>query len=95
MAKTVGFGWYSSPVKFNILEILIRQHYLLMMHDAGPLVAPRGLLAARIARDTKMRPTRRRAQFDMTISPIIDPESAVKQIYCATLCDPVRVWCLT
>src|SRR5712671_31346 len=51
------------------------------------------MLAARIARDTKMRPARRRAQFDTTISPIIDPEPAVKHVYCAILCDPVRICC--
>src|SRR4051794_22567537 len=50
------------------------------------------MLAARIARDTKMRPTKRRAQFDTTISPIINPERAVKQIFCAILCDLVRFW---
>ena len=49
------------------------------------------MLAARITRDTKMRPAKRRAQFDTTISPIIDPEGAVKQIYCAILCDLVRI----
>src|SRR5882757_8204877 len=48
------------------------------------------MLAARIARDTKMRPAKRRAQFDTTISPIVDPEGAVKQLYCAILCDLVR-----
>ena len=61
------------------------------MHEAGLLVAPHGPdVAAWIARDTKMRPAKRRAQFDTTISPIIDPEGAVKQLYCAILCDPVR-----
>jgi len=62
-----------------------------MMHESGPLVAPHApMLAARIPRDTKMRPAKRRAQFDTTISPIIDPEGAVKQLYCAILCDLVR-----
>ena len=42
-----------------------------------------------------MRPARRRAQFDTTISPIIDRQRAVKQICCAILCDLVRFWCLT
>src|SRR6266446_5029653 len=76
--------------------MLIRQHYLLMMHEARRWShCTARMLAARIARDTKMRPAKRRAQFDTTISPIIDPEHAVKQIYCAILCDPVRIWCLS
>jgi hypothetical protein len=53
------------------------------------------MLAARITRDTKMRPAKRRAQFDTTISPIIDPEGAVKEISCAILCDLVRSGGLT
>jgi len=59
-----------------------------MMHEAGPLVAPHGPDAGSADRhDTKMRPARRRAHFDTTISPVIDPEHAVKQMHCATLCE--------
>src|SRR6266576_1087402 len=49
------------------------------------------VLAARIVRDKKMRPARRPAQFDTTISPIIGPKRAVKEIHCAILCDLVRI----
>jgi hypothetical protein len=47
-------------------------------------------VAGKITRDTKKRPAGRRAQFDTTISPIIDLQGAVKQMRCAILCDLVR-----
>src|SRR5882724_8973048 len=63
----------------------------MMLHEASRWSRRTARMpAARIDRDTKMRPAKRRAQFDTTISPIIDPEGAVKQLYCAILCDLVR-----
>jgi len=41
--------------------MLIRQHYLLMMHEAARWSRRTArMLAARITRDTKMRPAKRR-----------------------------------
>src|SRR5712675_3708341 len=68
--------------------MLIRQHYLLMMHEARRWSrCTARMLAARIARDTKMRPAKRRAQFDTTISPIIESGARSQT---NILCDLVR-----
>src|SRR4051794_8210093 len=47
-----GLASYGSPRPSNsrYWQMFIRKHYLLMMHEAGPLVAPHGLDAGRADR---------------------------------------------